>query len=97
VEHRTALFQTVVTAVVSNASLIDGLEVVAQDPKNLEKEPAYLKATVQQSYEQMDQVRPRRLELLHHHQHQLEYRKRTEIAWEIVREIEAEGHFPQAP
>jgi hypothetical protein len=43
----------------------------------------------------MDQVQQRLLELLHHHQHRLEYRKRTEIALEIVREIEVEGHFPQ--
>jgi hypothetical protein len=96
VQKRTALFQTVVTAVVSNASLLDGLEVVAQDPKDLAKEQAYLKATAQQSYQQMDQVRQRLLELLHHHQHRLEYRKRTELALEVVRELEAEGHFPQA-
>jgi hypothetical protein len=97
VENRTARFQTVVTAVVSNASLIDGLEIAVQDPKDLHKEQAYLKATAQPSYQQRDQVRQRLLELLHHHQHRLEYRKRTEIALEIVRQIEAEGHFPQAP
>jgi hypothetical protein len=97
VQRRTALFQTVVTAVVSSASLIDGLEVVAQDPKDLAKEQAYLKATAQESYQQMDQVRQSLLELLPPHPHRLEYRKRTEIALEIVRELEAEGHFPQAP
>lgn len=96
VENRTARFQTVVTAVVSNASLIDGLEVVVQDPKQLPQEQAYLKATAPQSYQQMQQVQKRVLELLHYYQHRLEYRKRTEIALEIVRQLEAEGHFPQA-
>ena len=96
VEQRTALFQTVVTAVVSNHEWVDGLEVVAQDPKGLKAEAAYLKATVKDSYEQMAEVQQRLLELLHYQEHRLEYRKRTEMALEIVRQIEAEGHFPQA-
>jgi hypothetical protein len=36
------------------------------------------------------------LKLLHYPTHRLEYRKRTQIAVEIVRQLEAEGHFPQA-
>jgi len=43
VERRTALFQTVVTAVVSNREWIDGLEVVVQDPKDLKAEAASAK------------------------------------------------------
>ena len=43
VERRTTLFQTVVTAVVSNREWVDGLEVVVQDPKDLKAEAAYLK------------------------------------------------------
>ena len=43
VERRTSLFQTVVTAVVSNHDWIDGLEIVAQDPKDLEAEAASAK------------------------------------------------------
>ena len=96
VERRMSLFQTVVTAVVSNHEWIDGLEVVVQDPKDLEAEVAYLKATAKESYEQMAEVLQRLLELLHYHKHRLEYRKRTEIAVEIVRQLEAEGQFPQA-
>jgi hypothetical protein len=96
VERRTALFQTVVTAVVSNREWIDGLEVVVQDPKDLKAEAAYLKATAKESYEQMAEARERLLELLHYRIHQLQYRKRTEIAVEIVRQLEAEGQFPQA-
>ena len=64
VERRTALFQTVVTAVVSNREGVDGLEVVVQDPKDLKAEAAYLKATAKESYEQMAEARGRLLELL---------------------------------
>ena len=96
VERRTSLFQTVVTAGVSNHDWIDGLEIVAQDPKDLEAEAVYLKATAKESYEQMAEVRQRLLELLHYHKHRLEYRKRTEMAVEIVHQLEAEGHFPEA-
>jgi hypothetical protein len=42
----------------------------------------------------MAEARQRLLELLHYHQHRLEYRKRTEIAVEIVRQLEDEGQFP---
>src|SRR5205823_531791 len=44
----------------------------------------------------MAEARERLLELLHYRIHQLQYRKRTEIAVEIVRQLEAEGRFPQA-
>jgi hypothetical protein len=44
----------------------------------------------------MAEVYPRLLELLHYHKHRLEYRKRTEMAVEIVRQLEAEEQFPQA-
>jgi hypothetical protein len=96
VTHRTTLLQTVVTAVVANREGLDGLEVIVQAPGNLHAEEAYLHATAQASYEQMDTVRHRVLELLHHRLHRLSYRKRTEIVVEIVRQLEAEGHFPQA-
>jgi hypothetical protein len=33
---------------------------------------------------------------VHYHKHRLQYRKRTEMAVEIVRQVEAEGPFPQA-
>jgi hypothetical protein len=96
VEKRMALFQTVVTAVVSNRSFIDGIEAVVQKPGVGAEEEAYLKATAKPSYEQIEQVHHRLLELMHHLQHKLEYQKRTELAIEVVRQIEAEGHFPQA-
>jgi DDE superfamily endonuclease len=96
VAGRTARFQTLITAVVSNRELIDGLEIIAQDPKDLKAEAAYLKATAKENYESMAEVEQRFLELLHYRKHELEYRKRTEIALEIVRQIEGEGEFPEA-
>ena len=52
--------------------------------------------TAKESYEQMEEIQKRLIELLHYQKNRLEYRKRTEIAVEIVRQIEAEGQFPQA-
>jgi hypothetical protein len=96
VQRRTTRFQTVITAVIANRHVIDGLEVVVQEPKFLKEEMAYLEATSKDSYEQMEEARKRILELLYYRQHQLEYHKRTEIVWEIVRQLEEEGQFPQA-
>ncbi|NJK39356.1 MAG: hypothetical protein HC920_17520 [Oscillatoriales cyanobacterium SM2_3_0] len=52
--------------------------------------------TQQDNYEQMEQIARRWIELLSYHLHKQSYRKRTEIAVEIVRQIEAEGDYPQA-
>ena len=89
-------YQTVVTAAVANPHRVDGLAVEVQQPNYQKEELAYLTMTRRESYEQMEQVHERLLELLHYHQHQLGYRKRTEMAVDIVRQIEAEGQYPQA-
>jgi hypothetical protein len=96
VERRMARFQTVVTAVVANRTLVDGLEVRVQEPSVREAEEAYLQATARESYEQMEHVRTRLLELLYHLQHRRGYQKRTEMVVEIVAQLEQEGHFPTA-
>jgi hypothetical protein len=96
VEKRMGRFQTVVTAVVANRRLIDGIDLQIQVPTFGKEEEAYLKATVQASYEQMEQARTRLLELLHHVEHRLAYKKRTEIVVEMVAQLEEEGRFPQA-
>ena len=96
VAHRLACYQTVVTAVVANRGRLDGIEVVVQQPDRYEEEMAYLQETVQASYTQMEAARGRLLELVHHLLHRLGYKKRTEIALEIVKQLEQEGHFPQA-
>jgi hypothetical protein len=96
VERRMARFQTTVTAVIANRQLIDGIGVQIQEPDVGKEEEAYLNATVQAGYEQMEQARTRLLELLHHLEHKLAYKKRTEIVVEMVKQLEAEGHFPQA-
>jgi hypothetical protein len=44
----------------------------------------------------MEAVRGRVLELLHHFWHRRRYKKRPEMALEIVQQLEQEGHFPQA-
>src|SRR5215468_3337453 len=96
VERRMARFQTVVTAVVANRARVDGIEVRVQEPNVREAEEAYLQATTRESYGQMEHVRARLLELLHHLQHRFAYQKRTEIVVEIVAQLEQEGHFPTA-
>jgi len=96
VEGRMARYQTVVTAVIANRPLIDGLEVVVQPPALYAEEEAYLCATAKDSYEQMEAGRERLLELLHHLLHRQAYRKRTEVALESVTQLEQEGHFPAA-
>ena len=97
VEKRLVPYQTVVTAVIANRTRIDGVEVVVQQPDQSGEEIAYLHETGRDSYEQMAAARERLLELLHHRTHRLAYKKRTEIALEIVQQLEQEGHFPQAP
>ncbi len=89
-------FQTVVTGGLANRQLIDGIAVQIQEPNLCKEEDTYLKATGQASYEQMAQARTRLLELLHHLEHKLAYKKRTEIVVEMVQHLEEEGNFPQA-
>jgi len=96
VEGCTSRFQTVVTAVISNDKLIDGLDVVVQSPNLVESELEYLRMTAQDSYEQMSALQDRLLELLYHQKHKVEYKKRTEIALEMVQQIEQEGLFCEA-
>ena len=96
VERRMARLQTVVTAVVANRTLVDGLEVRVQEPSVREAEETYLQATARESYEQMAHVRTRLLEVLHHLQHRWAYKKRTEMGVEIVAPLEQEGHVPAA-
>lgn len=96
VHQQKSRYQTVVTAVVSNPHRVDGLFVEVQQPNYEKEELAYLEMTQQASYDSMEQVQERLLELLYYRQHQLSYRKRTQMAVDIVREIEAEGLYPQA-
>jgi hypothetical protein len=95
--HRcNSCYQTIVTAAVANSERVDGLAVEVQQPSYQKEELAYLQMTRQADYEQMEQVRERLIELLHYYSHQLGFRKRTEIAVDVVKQIEAEGFYPQA-
>ena len=89
-------YQTVVTAVIANPHRLDGVAVEVQFPNYQAEELAYRKMTAQESYEQMEQVHQRLEELLHYQKNRLAYRKWTEMAVDIVRQLEAEGEFPQA-
>jgi hypothetical protein len=96
VEHRMVPYQTGVTAVIASRERLDGVEVVVQSPDRHAEEEASLQETGRQSYEQLEEARRRVVELLHYLQHRLGYKKRTEIALELVHQLEHEGHFPQA-
>lgn len=94
----SSCYQTVVTATVANPHRVDGLAVEVQQPNYHQEELAYLEMTQQDSYDQMEQVRERLIELLHYRQHQLSYRKRTEMAVDIVKQIEAiDAEIAQTP
>ena len=86
VAHRTSLLQTVVTAVVANRQVFDGLDVIVQNPLDLHAEEAYLQETAKGSDEQMDAGRQRLLELLQYHLHRRLDRKRTALGVELVRQ-----------
>jgi hypothetical protein len=96
-QQRTARFQPVVTAVISNRHVIAGLEVVGQEPKARNEERASVEATSKASDEPMEEARKRGLELLHHRQPRLADRKRTALAREIVQPLDEDGPWPQAP
>ncbi len=84
VEKRRGRFQTVVTAVMANRQLSDGIDLQLQEPRVCKEEETYLKATVQASYAQREQARTRLWELLPYMAPRLGYKKRTEIGVEMV-------------
>jgi hypothetical protein len=96
VAQRLVPYQTVVTAVIANRVRLDGIEVLVQQPNQQEEELAYLQETGRESYPQMEEARERVLELLHHRVHCLGYKKRTELALDMVQQLEQEGHFSSA-
>ena len=96
VEGKMSRYQTIVTATIANREIIDGIELVLQEPSYEKEELRYLKITRQESYEKMEQVRERLIELFHYQKNRLAYRKRTEIAVDIVKQIESENNFPEA-
>ena len=97
VEGRQSNYQTLVTATVANARRVDGLAVEVQVPDYGEQERAYLAMTAPSEYRDIEAARDRVVELLHYRKNRLSYRKRTEMAVEIVAQLEAEGCYPQAP
>jgi hypothetical protein len=96
VAQRLAPYQTVLTAVMANCARLDGIEVLVQQPNRQDEELAYVQETMCESYPQREKARGRVLELLHPLVHRLGYKKRTELALDIVQQLEQEGHFPSA-
>jgi hypothetical protein len=96
VERRNCLFQTVVTGVISNRELIDGLAVEVQLPNFAEEELEYLQMTRSENYTEMEALEKRLVELLSYQRNRLAYRKRTEMVVEMVEQIEREKQFPKA-
>ena len=96
VMRRNSLLQTVVTAAAANRELVDGLAVEVQQPDFAEAELEYLRMTAQENYTEMEQIQKRLSEVVSYQRNRLAYCKRTQMAVEIVRQIEDEGHFPQA-
>ena len=84
------------TAVIANCARLDGIEVLVQHPNWQDEELAYSQETMCESSTQREEARGRVLELLHHLVHLLGYKKRTEMALDIVQQLEQEGHFPSA-
>jgi hypothetical protein len=68
-QTRTARFQTGVTAVLSKRHVIDGVEVVGQEPNALKAERASWEATSRASDEPREEARQRGLDRLPHRQH----------------------------
>jgi hypothetical protein len=89
-------YQTVVTATIANPKRIDGIATEVQLPDFSKEEKKYLQMTEQESYQSQEQLMQRLVELLHYQRNRLADRKRTEIAVDIVRQVESEGAFPQA-
>ena len=95
VQHRLAPYQTVMTAVTANCARLDGIEVLVQQPNWQDEQLAYLQETMCGALPK-EEARGRVLELLHHLVHRLGYKKRTEMALDIVQQLKQEGHFPSA-
>ncbi len=95
--NKTSLMQTVVTAVIANRDIIDGIDVVVQEPSFIDEEKIYLNATVKKGYNNIKDARTRLLELLHFRKHSVSYKTRPEIAADIVKNIEKNDTFREAP
>jgi hypothetical protein len=97
VAGRMSTYQTLVTAMVANAERVDGVAIEVQFPNDQAEELGYLNMTARDDYPDLESARQRFIDLLHDQKNRASYRKRTEIAVEMVRQREAEGHFPKAP
>ncbi|MGD1904743.1 MAG: transposase [Leptolyngbyaceae cyanobacterium] len=96
VNGRTSQYHTILTAVLANRERLDGIAVEVQRAKWEVEELAYLQSTTQDRYDDTAAVMNRLSELVAYQRNRQGYQKRTELFIEVVRQIEAEGQFPQA-
>lgn len=95
VERRMSLFQTVITATISNPLVVDGIAVEVQKPDYSEAEIGYLEMTKPDEYMQIEEAGKRIMELISYYRNQLSYKKRTELLLEVVQLLESENQFPK--
>lgn len=95
VQSRYNWCQNIATATISSSQNFDPIGVDVQEPKYLSQEKLYLEASVKKGYENKEEAQTRLLELLHHLQHQKEYRTIHEIFMDMVDQIEKEKQFPE--
>ncbi len=95
VERRYTRYQTLVTFGLCTPNRVDGLSVELQAPR-LQEEEEYLRQTSKSSFESMEKARERLLDMLAHWEHRKQYVKRTDIAAELIRQLESEGGFEEA-
>lgn len=95
-QKRSCLMQTLMTAVISSPKRLDGIDYQVYHPDLRGAELEYLRQTQRERYGTKSEVQNRVLELLYHIKHTKQYKKRTEIAVEMVKRLEEEGKFAQS-
>jgi hypothetical protein len=80
----------------ANHALMEGVEGVVQPPACHAEEIASLQETVRESDTPIAAARERHLALVPHVLHQRTYKKRTDMAWEVVQQLAQEGRLPLA-
>ena len=88
--------QTVVTAAVANPHRVDGLAAGGATAELSKSRVSVFGRDATREIRTDEPIRARYAKLPTLHEHRLGDRKRTEMAVDIVRQLEAEGDYPQA-
>ena len=76
-----------------DAERVDGVAIEVQFPNDQAEELGYLNMTARDDYPDLESARQRFVDLLHYQKNRVSYRKRTEIAVEIVRQRRLKAIF----